>query len=87
MTLHNNPEFNTPEMLAAMKAHGMTVDAPSQVADAFRLGWMAAQPGWQASRCAECECENGGAECNWIKFPLDMMEKHGLPTSRTIETE
>ena len=23
----------------------------------------------QPSRCAECDCENGGADCNWIAQP------------------
>ena len=24
-------------------------------------------------RCAECDCENGGAECNWIVTPTRQM--------------
>lgn len=29
----------------------------------------------EAMRCAECDCENGGAECTWFKTPtpLDMI--------------
>lgn len=70
MSLHNRPEFNGPEIIAALKAHGLDTDSPSQLSDAFRLGWMAAQPGWKPQRCAECDCEFGGADCNWIKSRL-----------------
>lgn len=67
MSLHNRPEHNTTAIVAAMVAHGIEPDQPSQIADAFRLGWAAAQPGWQPERCAECDCEVGGMGCNWIK--------------------
>lgn len=66
MSLHRRPEHNTPEIVAALKAHGLP-DGPSQLADAFRLGWNAAQPGWKPERCAECNCEFGGLDCRWIK--------------------
>jgi len=69
MTLHNESEHNSPEVVAALKAHGMDADKPSHLADAFRLGWAARDPAWAADRCAECNCENGGAECDWIKTP------------------
>lgn len=69
MSLHNRPEYNTPEIVAALRAFGIDPEKPSQLADAFRLGWTAAQPGWRPSRCAECTCEFGGAQCDWIKTP------------------
>lgn len=69
MSLHNSPDHNTPEIHAAMRAHGIDPEVPSQVADAFRIGWISAQPGWEAQRCAECDCEHGGADCSWIRAP------------------
>jgi len=41
MTLHNKPEHNTPEIVEALERHKLTVDKPSVVSDAFRLGWAA----------------------------------------------
>jgi len=43
MSLHNNEEFNTVEIKAALKKHGFATDMPSQLADAFRVGWIAAK--------------------------------------------
>lgn len=40
MSLHNNPEYNTPEMIESMKSHGFKSESPSQLSDAFRLGWI-----------------------------------------------
>lgn len=28
----------------------------------------------EAPRCAECTCEHGGADCNWIKTPENLKE-------------
>jgi len=67
VSLHNDPQYNTPEIIARMKAHGMDVDKPSMLSDAFRLGYMAAQPGWKPGRCEGCTCEFGGADCAEIK--------------------
>lgn len=67
MSLHNKPEHNTPEIVAALRAHGMEVERPSMLSDAFRLGYASAQPEWKPQRCAECDCEFGAADCNWIK--------------------
>lgn len=69
MSLHNKPEYNTPEIVAALRAHGLDPDQPNVAADAFRLGWAARDPDWVTPRCAECDCEFGGADCNWIKSP------------------
>lgn len=67
MSLHNRPEHNSPETIAALKAHGLATDRPDIMADAFRLGRASAAPDWQPQRCAECDCQFGGADCNWIK--------------------
>lgn len=69
MSLHNKPEYNTSETISALKAHGMVVDKPDILADAFRLGRASASTGWKPDRCAECNCAHGGADCNWIKTP------------------
>lgn len=63
MSLHNKPEFNTPKIIAALKAAGLPTDTPSQNADSFRLGFISAQPGWRPARCEGCDCEFGGADC------------------------
>lgn len=67
MSLLNNPKYNSPEIDAALLAHGLSTDKHNQLSDAFRLGWAAAQPGWKPERCAECDCEFGGMQCSWIK--------------------
>lgn len=67
MSLHHNPDYNTPEMIAAMRAHGIDPETPSQLADAFRLGFKAAAPGWKPQRCEGCTCAFGGAACDDIK--------------------
>lgn len=69
MSLHNKPEFNTPEIIARLKAHGMEVDTPSMMSDAFRLGFLSASPDWQPSRCEDCTCDYGGADCSVFKHP------------------
>ena len=43
MSFHNKPEWHTPELDAALREHGLPVNKPSQLADAFRSGWMASQ--------------------------------------------
>ncbi len=40
MSLHNRPEFNTPGIIDGLKLHGMEHDTPSQLADAFRQGYV-----------------------------------------------
>lgn len=73
---HKKPEQNSAAIRAALIAHGLDPDKPSQLADAFRLGWMAAQPGWEAHRCAECDCVFGAADCNWLASGFDWKENH-----------
>lgn len=67
MTLHNKPEYNSPEIRRRLVAHGMNPDEPDMLADAFRLGFLSNTPDWEPQRCAECDCEFGQASCNWIK--------------------
>ena len=42
MSLHNNPKYQTPALVDALKQHGLEHNIPSQLADAFRTGWVAA---------------------------------------------
>lgn len=43
MSLHKNPDYQIPELIAALKSHGLKTDTPSQLSDAFRTGWAAAR--------------------------------------------
>ena len=43
MSHHNKPDFNTPEIIAGLTAHGLEVETPSQTSDAFRFGYKYAQ--------------------------------------------
>ena len=40
MSDHLKPQ--SPELIAALQNHGLKTDTPSQLSDAFRLGWKAA---------------------------------------------
>ena len=42
MSLHRGPKMSTPQINSALIEAGLPVDKPSQLSDAFRLGWMAA---------------------------------------------
>ena len=42
MSLHNNPKYQIPALVDALKQHGLKHNSPSQLADAFRTGWVAA---------------------------------------------
>ena len=42
MSLHNNPKYQIPALVDALKQHGLKHNIPSQLADAFRTGWVAA---------------------------------------------
>ena len=42
MSFHNKPDYHIPELIEALKAHRLPHDTPSQLADSFRIGWMAA---------------------------------------------
>ena len=41
MSFHNNPNYHIPELIEALKAHRLPHGTPSQLADSFRIGWMA----------------------------------------------
>lgn len=89
MSLHKDPHHNSPEIHGALRAHGMKTDQPDILADAFRLGWAANTPNWEAQRCAECDCEFGGADCNWIKTPPlagNSTEEKSEPEMQWIKT-
>ena len=44
MSLHNKPAFNTPDIIAGLKKHGLEPVEPSQLSDGFRLGYIHGQP-------------------------------------------
>ena len=41
MSNHKNPLYNTPEITQALKDHGLEINNPSQLSDAFRAGFIA----------------------------------------------
>ena len=43
MSLHNKPNYQIPELVESLKAHGLDADEPSQLSDALRTGWVAAR--------------------------------------------
>ena len=43
MNLHHRPEYNTDKIKDGLKSHGMETDSPSQLSDAFRVGFIYAQ--------------------------------------------
>lgn len=43
MSYHNHPDYQDPQLIAALKAHHLPHDTPSMNADCFRHGWMAAK--------------------------------------------
>ena len=68
MSLHANPKYNPPEMRGLLIGHGMKADTPDMLADAFRLGWAAAKGITKVTRCENCNCEFGDADCNRINI-------------------
>ena len=53
MSFHNNPNYQIPELIEALKAHRLPHDTPSQLADSFRIGWMACRELAQAASVQE----------------------------------
>ena len=53
MSFHNNPNYHIPELIEALKAHRLPHDTPSQLADSFRIGWMACRELAQADSVQE----------------------------------
>ena len=49
MSFHNKPNYQIPELIEALKAHRLPHDTPSQLADSFRIGWMACRELAQAT--------------------------------------
>ena len=43
MSAHKDPKYQTPELIAALRAHGLETNKPSQLSDAFRFGWAEAR--------------------------------------------
>jgi hypothetical protein len=39
LSLHASEEHEDEDLKAALKLHGLATDEPSQLSDAFRLGW------------------------------------------------
>ena len=53
MSFHNKPNYQIPELIEALKAHRLPHDTPSQLADSFRIGWMACRELAQADSVLE----------------------------------
>lgn len=53
MSFHNKPNYQIPELIEALKAHRLPHDTPSQLADSFRIGWMACRERAQADSVQE----------------------------------
>ena len=59
MTLHKRTFPEQATLTEALKSHGLETDTPSQLADAFRLGWQAAI-NHERSECAKvCDAMGG----------------------------
>ena len=59
MSLHTKKEYNTLEIIKALRDHGMEAFVPSQMSDAFRLGFVHArlrgeEPMFVSSRKKPC---------------------------------
>lgn len=57
MSFHNKPNYQIPELIEALKAHRLPHDTPSQLADSFRIGWMACRELAQADSVPAVERE------------------------------
>ena len=57
MSFHNKPNYQIPELIEALKAHRLPHDTPSQLADSFRIGWMARASHGQAQADAKALAE------------------------------
>jgi len=92
VSFHNTPKYQIPELIEALKNHGLRHDKPNQLADAFRIGWMAGQaaiaaaqavqasPGWQP-------IETAPKDGSWI-VALGCYPHSGAPeTVRWLEDE
>lgn len=62
MSFHNKPDYHIPELIEALKAHRLPHDTPSQLADSFRIGWMACRELAQATAAQAAQV--GAVESN-----------------------
>ena len=62
MSFHNKPNYQIPELIEALKAHRLPHDTPSQLADSFRIGWMACRELAQADSVQE-----DAARYRWLR--------------------
>ncbi len=69
MSFHRTPKYQIPALIEALKAHGLEHDKPSQLADAFRIGWMAAQPD-KATIIAAHEALQAGQESTLVQYRM-----------------
>ena len=61
MSFHNKPDYQIPELIEALKAHRLPHDTPSQLADSFRIGWMACR------ELAQADCvQEDAALWHWL---------------------
>ena len=70
MSFHNKPNYQIPELIEALKAHRLPHDTPSQLADSFRIGWMACRELAQTDSVLE-----EAARYRWLREGNDA--KHG----------
>lgn len=74
MSLHKNPRYQIPALIEALQEHGLPHDKPSQLADAFRTGWIAGQYRKRDQKLLELGYSRG-----WSDHKKDMV--HGLSSS------
>lgn len=73
MSLHNKPNYQIPELIEALKAHRLPHDTPSQLADSFRIGWMACRELAQATAAPAAPA----GDWLWVKL-MDFCKKRGF---------
>lgn len=72
MSFHNKPEYNTPAIVEGLQKHGLEHDTPSQLSDAFRLGFVYADraqraaPGVQGGEATDQQLSAAMAEGNQL---------------------
>ena len=71
MSFHNKPNYQIPELIEALKAHRLPHDTPSQLADSFRIGWMACRELAQADSVPAIQGE--------MNVQLDTDSNHSAP--------
>ena len=71
MSFHNKPHYQIPELIEALKAHRLPHDTPGQLADSFRIGWMACRELAQADSVLE-----DAARLDFIERHPEMSLRH-----------